>query len=502
MKTSIRPNFCFKILLVTTATIWSGGAFSNQSFRPTAPAQLGGVEQDKFVEVQGAKVAWANYDALRRDFSSLKGMNEVEIDKWILQNYAFISETQLSLQGIRNSQIPRGDRVKVGHRPFAYNRAAVLTTNDNPGDLNQPQEMVDIKGIGLWKRDAAEKQLQQVAESPDKMDELRTKDHSDGLMSLGEAIAEVTRQSAVQMLFDMENVKNRTAYETIESYFVVSLPFEILKDGNRRVPAALYGRQVNWSRAKFYKSPTSVYRDRFGGKQHDGFGAAIDFGAVLVNDSRLAKNFGSDDPSKEIDLKTFDAQKSKPWLWGHETAEAFYYRNDVQAVKRHVDEMLAPIKAEWESIRQTAEMLHVKNSERRIIENFLKTAAVLPHLNASPHYYMDFPLFVSDEVLVKTLKDALIEAQKTLSPSAYAALTQLGTELLRNQVKHFSFMRQGVEFVQKRLDLMIKLRDEFKRNLPDPSSPQASLGPADCGFLQLSKDAKFWAFEVPTFRSD
>ena len=39
----------------------------------------------------------------------------------------------------------------------------------------------------------------------------RTGDHSDGLMSLGEAIAEVTRQTAVQMLFDLYNSENATS---------------------------------------------------------------------------------------------------------------------------------------------------------------------------------------------------------------------------------------------------------------------------------------------------
>jgi len=502
MKTYSRSKLFLNILLTSTATIWSGGALSNQNFRPTAPAHLGGVEQDRFVEVQGAKVAWANYDALRRDFPSLKGMNETEIDKWILKNYSFISETQLSLQGIRNSQIAKTERTKVGYRPYSYNRAAVLTANDSAGDLNQSQEMVDIKGIGLGSKEKADQQIRQASERPDSLDTLRTKDHSDGLMSLGEAIAEVTRQTAVQMLFDMENVKNRTAYETIESYFVISLPFEILKDGNRRIPAALYGRQVNWSRVKFYKSPTSIYRDKYGGKQNDGFGAAIDFGAVLVNDPRLAKNFGSDDPSKEIDIKTFDAQKSKPWLWGHETAEAFYYRNDQDVVRRHVNEMLSPIKAEWESIRQVAKSLHIENSERRVIEGFLKTASIFPRLGSSPYYFGDFPLFVTSDILAQTLQTALAEAKKSMSAEGYSVLTQLSAELLNKQVSQLEFMKDGREPLKKLFNIMVQLRNLFSKSNDEFHGSATRAKPSDCGFLKISQDSRLWVSDVAAYRED
>ena len=34
---------------------------------------------------------------------------------------------------------------------------------------------------------------------------------------------------------------------------------------------------------------------------------------------------------------------SKPWAWGHEVAEAFYRRGDLEAVNRHLAEMLAPL---------------------------------------------------------------------------------------------------------------------------------------------------------------
>ena len=46
--------------------------------------------------------------------------------------------------------------------------------------------------------------------------------------------------------------------------------------------------------------------------------------------------------------KANDPHDSNPWGWGHEIARAFE-RGDSGAVYRHLEEMLAPIDADWKA---------------------------------------------------------------------------------------------------------------------------------------------------------
>lgn len=298
------------------------------------------------VKVRGARVAWADYQALRRDFSELKSLSDGQIDDWITENFAYIGKEQLKLNGIRNSEIPvaPGDSVRIGYRPTGWGRAAVIPAPGGKG-------IIDLKGAGHANESLRlHQQVHQFKSlrTAEEISRFRVKDHSDGLMSLGEAIAEVSRQQAAQKLFDIHHAKNGTRLQTIESYFIIDLPFSILKDGDRSVPAALYARQAHVGRENYLRVPKEIYVDDFGSTQMDRYGAAVDFGGVHIRHPALSDRFGMQGPGK------FDAQQSKPWAWGHEVAQAMTRKEnpDRDAIRRHLKEMLEPIETEWQLSRK------------------------------------------------------------------------------------------------------------------------------------------------------
>ncbi|MGE3973295.1 MAG: HEAT repeat domain-containing protein [Bdellovibrionales bacterium] len=308
-------------------------------YRITNPKHLEHpVAQNMMVYVPGSQVAYFNRFALERDFPFTRQFSDPEMEQWILKEFAFISRYQSVLNNIRQSPIPRSQDYwrtrKMGYRPKDYGRAVVHRVGS---DL----PLVDVKGAGLaiWNKIVQQSHQYITDRSHEqRLDLLRTKDHSDGLMSLGEAIAELTRQSATQVLFDEHNAKNRTAFETVETYFIISLPFSILKKNGEHIPAALYGRQAHSGRVFYYDAPPKIYRDHAGSQQSDSLKtAAADFGGVLVLDPRLEKNYS------ELEGKSAsNPQETKPWAWGHEVAKAFI-QGHKRAVYTHLQEMLDPV---------------------------------------------------------------------------------------------------------------------------------------------------------------
>ena len=330
--------------------------FADEPLRPTQPDQLlrnaDQTFEDRFVRVTDAHVAWADYAALRRDFPQLRAQTQAQIDQWILENFAYISERQLGLNGIRNSAIPASTgTTKKGYRPPYYGRAAVLEAHDGG--------LIDIKGNGLGDDANVASQRNSwkaVLEGRGSMEYIRNRDHSDGLMSLGEAIAEVTRQNAAQKLFDLENAKAAAQLQTVESYFVIALPFDILKGRQDRIPAALYGRQAHVGRFQNTlkeRVPAAIYSDVRGGFQHTLSGTAVDFGAVNIEHPALRDMFMKEGLAPGTIL---DPQASNAWDWGHRCAQAF--RNgDRQVVHRHLSEMLAKIESEWKRLPTAIERI-------------------------------------------------------------------------------------------------------------------------------------------------
>jgi len=334
----------FLLILFAFSSGFSLG-YADEYYRPERYADLpSGTIGDKMVRVKGAKVAWADFAALRRDFPDLRPLTDTQISAWILDRFGYISEAQLELNDIRQTPIPiEKGKTKLGMRPVTYDRAAVQDTGFKSGGL------IDLKGAGH--RKGSPSLLKQITDFKaasgnwDEINKIHIRNHTDGLMSLGEAIAEVTRQNAAQKLFDLHHAAGGKRFQTVESYFIISLPFELLKDHGSKVPAALYGRQANVGRPNGLKVPDKIYIDSEGAKQASEMGAAVDFGGVQIKDPRLADRFGM------LDSSSFGAQYSKPWAYGHDTARAFYYRNDTFAIYRHLeDDMLKPILDEWRTL--------------------------------------------------------------------------------------------------------------------------------------------------------
>ena len=63
---------------------------------------------------------------------------------------------------------------------------------------------------------------------------------------MGESIAELSRQQATQMLFDLKDGDPQR--QTVESYFVIHVPGRLIK-GEDSDAVALYGRQTHFKGA-------------------------------------------------------------------------------------------------------------------------------------------------------------------------------------------------------------------------------------------------------------
>src|SRR6185437_9808331 len=124
---------------------------------------------------------------------------------------------------------------------------------------------------------------------------------------------ESTRQKAVQTGFDLYNAAHGTSWQTVETYFIIKLPIQILKDGGKSDVAAIYGRQAHW-RAHFsaLDAPDGIYIDDYGGRQMTQSHSAVDFGGVVISLPELQSTFGD---YHQIPKKNgnFDAQESLAW---------------------------------------------------------------------------------------------------------------------------------------------------------------------------------------------
>jgi HEAT repeat protein len=303
--------------------------------------QLVHAQSNEMVHLPEANVAWVDFAALRRDFPELREQTEPQIEKWVIDNYAFISREQMGLDNIRFSDIKTDENKSItSFRPPDYQRADVLPNPTGEGFIN-------IKGTGHnnpTKVDSYRQEylLNHIEGQKGKIEQLRVRDHSDGLMSLGEAIAEVTRQNAAQKLFDLHNQAKGTNLQTVESYFIIHVPGKILKEKDG-IPLALYGRQAHWGRSASLDVPKNIYTDPHGYKQQSTTGSAVDFGGVLIKGERLIENF------KVMDIEDpTNPQNSQAWIKGHELAERYIKSpSSKQLISAHLQEMTAPIEEEW-----------------------------------------------------------------------------------------------------------------------------------------------------------
>ena len=328
-------------LILTTSVIGWTCAHAAEIARPLTYEDWGDavLTYEEAHPVAGVEIVWMDGKLLKRDFPQLESWNEEKIRQWLLENFAYIGRDQPRLNDIRNTPIPidSSRRQRPALRPIDWQRSAVLeATGMNTSEL---WGFVDIKGFGKGARSdgdgprSVEGQVKefQSAKTPEDVDRLRVLDHSDGLTTLGEAIAELTRQRAAQALFEYR----ANHLQTVEIYALFAFPFHIIRDNHKLDRAAAVLRQSHLGRFQGLNVPTTLYVDPFGGLQYTFSHTAVDFGGVMIRDPLLLENFKAEGSEGE-------PQNARAWRWGHEVAKA-WEAGDRNAVYRHVREMISPL---------------------------------------------------------------------------------------------------------------------------------------------------------------
>jgi hypothetical protein len=135
------------------------------------------LEPERMSRVAGARVVYADYATLRHDFgehlTAALGENASSdaIDAWLLRSCAFVSMPQ-ARGAYANSPIVLASQTCVAYRPPRYGRAAIFLARARGGGA--PPALFDVKGCGV---------------PPDEEPVLP---NSNGLLTLGEAVHELT----------------------------------------------------------------------------------------------------------------------------------------------------------------------------------------------------------------------------------------------------------------------------------------------------------------------
>lgn len=358
----MKSHFQYTLALSAALSLSAPFTIANEHFRPLTeksyhhllnPQLLISAKQQTIAKVRGkCELAYLNVKRILADFPALRTLSREQLENWVLDQYCYLSTEQTKLNGIRQTPLELDlAQTKKSVRQSGWGRADTM-----PGYLDGAfVGWIDVKGSGLASdNQGIETQLKEFKDAQNKirhhresaLDDLRTSAHSDGLLTLGEGIAEVTRQTAAQMSFDLLNFENRAQlenensnklpFETVETYFVIALPIDILKDKGQQVRAALYGRQAHFGRHESnYSIPDDVYRSYQSTNQSTSGHTAVDFGAIWITHPLLKDRFGPSVPGQKFDTQL----NSLPWGRGHEAARRFS-AGDRFAVYSHLNEML------------------------------------------------------------------------------------------------------------------------------------------------------------------
>jgi len=101
---------------------------------------------DDVASVAGARVVWADWPALRRDFFAPDTAPEV-IERWLLASAAVMSVAQWDSPGLAPPGRP--GRTSVSWRPPRYGRAAVVPVQPHRLVQATSARLLDIKGCGM-----------------------------------------------------------------------------------------------------------------------------------------------------------------------------------------------------------------------------------------------------------------------------------------------------------------------------------------------------------------
>eukprot|EP00746_Dinoflagellata_sp_MGD_P040697 gnl/MRDRNA2_/MRDRNA2_19831_c0_seq1.p1 gnl/MRDRNA2_/MRDRNA2_19831_c0~~gnl/MRDRNA2_/MRDRNA2_19831_c0_seq1.p1 ORF type:complete len:456 (-),score=67.82 gnl/MRDRNA2_/MRDRNA2_19831_c0_seq1:511-1827(-) len=174
------------------------------------------VLEDGFVRLRKATVLAADYVQLRTDFPELKAVADEAIDRWLIENTAYLSAGQVKrlsiggdhhdllgisgvggLEAMLDIQGPR----KAGLRIKSGGRAATFLVNDEYSFANNHLKacMIEAKGIGTH--------IDGSIENP----------KTTGLLNLADALREVAFQRLLQRLAEIEGEE----WSTVKYYGII-----------------------------------------------------------------------------------------------------------------------------------------------------------------------------------------------------------------------------------------------------------------------------------------
>jgi len=286
-------------------------------------------ELEKVLKLSNAKVVIADYKLIRRDFSALTNLSNSEIDDWILDQVAYVSQGQASQQTV-NTFIETNDQItRKGYRPPEYGRALVYDVDYNSKSLG----VIDVKGAGGINPSHAS--------------------HRSGTMTLGESLREFSYEKMVSTVVDHSGVEKKV----VGGYAVIDPGFDVIHPDNSQSRAGLYLRQGHrrYTQAENLKkfnvvrgngwmddSWRSRYDDllkKYGIFANTNYQGTVnndlfDFGHYIIRgdigDDALRVPFEQWGFDKAPDEEIFTSKdrwrfskRDRPWIWSHDTAEAF-----------------------------------------------------------------------------------------------------------------------------------------------------------------------------------
>lgn len=183
---------------------------------------------EEVVQLEKARVVYADYNLLRHDFPKLKVLTNQEIDRWLLNQVGFISSPHTKENEV-NRVLSIADQKRQAYRPQGYNRALVYRAY-SPHNTKEKIGLLDVKGTGL---------------APDMIPSRAP--YGNGLMTLGEAIREYLYEKMINMILRHHGA----SITTVGSYAVIDPGFKLIHENSLESPAGLYVRQAH-TRSKRY----------------------------------------------------------------------------------------------------------------------------------------------------------------------------------------------------------------------------------------------------------
>jgi len=185
------------------------------------------------------------------------------------------------------------------------------------------------------------------------LEAIRSFDYTNGGISLDRAVREMTVQKISQKLFDEYNHRFGTSFGTVDTYFVLELPFSLWTPGGQLKKAAVVGRQASWRMDHHLAGPTlppGLLSSGLGGLQTTGLGDLVDFELVESMDSRVKHllTWSNEPLAQPIDAKVqqaYEAHKN-----GDSRALKRFYQNSLKLVRPGIIERwITPRKPKAES---------------------------------------------------------------------------------------------------------------------------------------------------------